>query len=382
MTATRLSLFLLGFSGVVAAHPPPEATSACANLQRGSSCVLKLGHSTLGGQCQAPALSAQLVCVPENRLAFNTTKNYQHQGNGSERRVMANHGEFQSRSGYQRRRAVRKHTTNQSQQPLQTIAADSAPIASSRVSITLEGDYRVLRANGVAAHTTGAFPNRGNPHRIREQNYVYRIPANPELSGKITPLGLHNFGLAVNGVPFDPGAAEWFLGDRNGDWQYEALSGAVPLGVDENHAHVQPSGAYHYHGLPTGLLSELDVSSQAHSPIVGWAADGFPIYALYGYQNRKDKTSAVVEMTSSHQLRSGSRPDQGSNPGGHYDGTFLADYEYIEGSGTLDECQGRITVTPDFPEGTYAYFLTEAWAVIPRCYKGTPSKDFVVQRGR
>ena len=379
ITVTFLYLSLLGWALTAEAHPPPEATDVCRNLQLGSSCAVKLRRVTLVGHCQVPALESQLVCVPEQRLTFTSTKNYQNNNNES-KRVRGKKSEYQSAGGNLRRRGARKHTTNQSDGSLNTIAADSAPIVSNRVSITVEGDYRVLRANGVAAHSTGAFPNRGNPHTIKEQNYVFRIPADPRMTGSIIPLGLHSFGLAVNGVPFDPGAAEWFLGDRNSSWQYEALSGAVPLGVDENHAHVQPSGAYHYHGLPTGLLSELNVSRKAHSPIIGWAADGFPIYALYGYQNKDDKTSAVVEMTSSHQLRSGNRPDTGSNPGGRYDGTFLADYEYVEGSGTLDECQGRVAVTPDFPEGTYAYFLTEAWAVIPRCYKGTPSNDFVFRR--
>ena len=53
---------------------------------------------------------------------------------------------------------------------------------------------------------------------------------------------MQDFGIAVNGVPFDPGAAEFYLGDRQSGWQYEALSGAVPLGIDENYAHVQPTG--------------------------------------------------------------------------------------------------------------------------------------------
>lgn len=66
----------------------------------------------------------------------------------------------------------------------------------------------------------------------------------------------------------------------------------------------------------------------------------------------------------------------GNEPGGYYDGTFLADYEYIEGAGTLDECNGRMTVSPEFPDGTYAYFLTSDFPNIPRCFKGTPSQDF------
>ena len=55
---------------------------------------------------------------------------------------------------------------------------------------------------------------------------------------------------------FDPGTAEFFQRNRNSEWNYEALSGAVKLGLDQNHAHVQPNGAYHYHGLPSKSLSK------------------------------------------------------------------------------------------------------------------------------
>ena len=154
------------------------------------------------------------------------------------------------------------------------------------------------------------------------------------------------------------------------------------MGVDDNYAHVQPSGAYHYHGLPTLLLSELNVSSKSHSPLIGWAADGFPIYALYGYEKGQNADSDIIKLTSSYRLRPNQRSSGGSNPGGNYDGTFVADYRYLEGAGTLDECNGRMTITDEFPDATYAYFLSESWPVIPRCYKGTPSKDFILQRAR
>jgi len=153
------------------------------------------------------------------------------------------------------------------------------------------------------------------------------------------------------------------------------------LGVDENNAHVQPNGAYHYHGLPTGLLAMLKMDSTVHSPLVGWAADGFPIYAMYGYATAGDAATPVKELHSSNRVKKGDRASGGDNPGGNYDGTFLADYEYAAGSGDLDECNGRQTVTPEFPNGTYAYFLTRTWPVIPRCLRGTPDESFARQRG-
>ena len=114
--------------------------------------------------------------------------------------------------------------------------------------------------------------------------------------------------------------------------------------------------------------------------LVGYAADGFPIYALYGYSDGQDSGATIIENTSSYRLKSGERPSDGGNPGGHYDGTFSADYEYVPGSGTLDECNGRFTVTPEFPEGTYAYFLTAEWPVVPRMVRGVPDAS-ALRRG-
>lgn len=274
---------------------------------------------------------------------------------------------------------LRNHLVNQAR-ALHLIPADHQPPGQNRFTVKVDGDLRVIQANGIPDHMTGAFPNRGNPNGIQAQRYLFRVPAKPTLAARITPLRMQDFGIGVNGVPFDPGAAEWYQGNRASGWQYEALSGAVPLGIDANHAHVQPTGAYHYHGLPTDLLKRLGVEKGKHSPIVGWAADGFPIYALYGYRDPQDPQSEIDELESSYRLKKGKRPTGKGNPGGSYDGTFLADYEFVEEQGDLDECNGRFAVTPDYPEGTYAYYLTNHWPVIPRAFRGTPSSDF--ERGR
>ena len=255
---------------------------------------------------------------------------------------------------------------------LEPLPATASPPAENQVSIRIEGDDRVIIANGIPNHKTGQFPNPGNPNRISVQRHEYRVPAKPQIADVITPMH-GEFGVAINGVPFDPGAGEFFDGEPG--WQYEPLSGAIDLGIDMSHAHVQPTGKYHYHGLPTGLIDAIEVKAGSHSPLIGWAADGFPMYAVYGYSDPKDATSPVKKLTSSYRLKEGDRPG-GNAPGGKYDGTFVRDYEFVAGSGDLDECNGRFTVTPEFPEGTYAYFMTEQWPVVPRMYRGTPSADF------
>ena len=280
---------------------------------------------------------------------------------------------------------MRKHTATKAQ-PIRLVTATKRLLVKNRQSEKTVGSKRVLASNGIPKHLVGTFPNQGNPHTITAQSYSFSIPTNPKPARVITPVhddqstgnqrGAPNrpFGIALNGVLFDPGTAEFWNGDRSANWNYEALGGSIGLGLDGNHAHVQPTGAYHYHGLPENYLDELGVKRNRHSLQVGWAADGFPIYALYGYQNPENTRSKIVEMTSSYRLKRGRRPSGNDGPGGKYDGAFLRDYEFVEGSGSLDECNGRFCVTPEFPDGTYAYFLTNKWPVVPRNFRGTPTQ--------
>lgn len=275
----------------------------------------------------------------------------------------------------------RKHTVTRAGN-LKLIPANEAPPEESRVSIEENGTVRQITSNAIPSHRVGAFPNRGNPNRIRPQAFEFELPAKPEPAASITYLhdprnhrmfrGPMRFGVALNGLLFDPGAAEFYLGDASLGWQYEPLSGAISLGLDENHAHVQPTGSYHYHGLPVGLMKRLGYRNGKHSPLIGWAADGFPIYAIQGYSDSRSRLSRIVELKSSYRLKKGRRPGGDGEPGGAYDGAFVGDYEFVNGAGDLDECNGRFGVTPEFPDGTYAYFLTRDWPVIPRAFRGTP----------
>ena len=277
---------------------------------------------------------------------------------------------------------MRQHRANEAQ-PLELVPATQPPPGSNEVRIDRRGADLEVRANALPAHAVGRFPNRGNPHAIEAQDHEFHLPANPQPAAQVTWLhrsasegerGPPNlpFGIALNGVLFDPGTAEFWRGDRSLDWNYEALGGAVPLGLDASHAHVQPGGVYHYHGLPTLLLDQLGLAPDQHSPLVGWAADGFPIYALRGYLDPQDPASGMKTMRSSYELKPGDRPSPPKGPGGRHDGAFVQDYVFVPGSGDLDECNGRFCVTPEFPEGTYAYFLTAEWPVIPRGFRGTP----------
>lgn len=240
-----------------------------------------------------------------------------------------------------------------------------------RVLLTLRSDQRVIEANGIPDHVPGQFPNRGNPNRISEQQHKFTIPAKPKVAEKTTSANFGWFGVALNGVPFESGTAEFW----SRDWKYEAIGGSVNLGLDEHLAHVQPTGAYHYHGLPTGLITKLGGDGKKMLQI-GWAADGFPIYTSYAPADAKDLKSALKKMRSSYQLKKGARPALPAGPGGTYNGEFTADYEFVPGSGDLDECNGRFGPTPEFPQGTYYYCITAEFPFASRLWRGTPDASF------
>jgi len=243
-------------------------------------------------------------------------------------------------------------------------------IAGHQVKITVSGGERVIMANGLPDHAPGKFPNRGNPNRLSAQDHNFRVPTNPQIAPRVTPGQGAWFGVALNGVPFEPGTAEFWNGQRA--WNYEAKSGAIDLGLDAHNAHVQPTGAYHYHGLPTGLIQNLGGDGKKML-LVGWAADGFPIYTSYAHRVATNLASPLQKMKSSWQLKPG---DRAGGPGGKHDGKFTADYEYVSGSGDLDECNGRFGVTPEFPQGTYYYCITEEFPQLARSWRGTPDASF------
>lgn len=277
---------------------------------------------------------------------------------------------------------------------VQHSAAQSADIAiTGSAEMRIVGNKRVFMSDGLPSHQTGQFPNRGNPNQIKAQSIQVEMPLNPVKN--TVAQDIRALGIALNGVLFEPGTAECFGQTRGGGtdhsakhpkrgqkpqagqnrqanqgqrrrgrpsdcaWREEALvNGKGRLGLDDNNAHVQPTGLYHYHGIPEGLVAQLprDDKGDVH---IGYAADGFPIYV--------DLTGA---KTPSYQLKSGNRPSGENQPGGAYDGTYTADFEFKSASGTLDACNGQMVA------GQYRYYATSHFPYLPRCLWGEVDKSF------
>lgn len=111
------------------------------------------------------------------------------------------------------------------------------------------------------------------------------------------------------------------------------------------------------------------INPDEHSPLIGFAYDGFPIYGAYGYANA-DGTGGIVRIKSSYQLRNitvrthyanGNNVTDGPPVNSTYPlGYFREDYEFVAHNTAdyLDEHNGRFCVTPEYPNGIYCYFTT------------------------
>ena len=239
-----------------------------------------------------------------------------------------------------------------------TLASDDH---ASTVTVTLTDTERLLEGNGLPNHDTGEFPNAGNPNSISEQAVSASFPLEPVHTGEAEPV--KEPGLSIAGVKFDPQTAETATCSNGTTYRIEALQDVVDLGLDTNNAHVQPTGAYHYHGVSSDLVDAADTGGDLVH--VGFAYDGHLIvYSKSG------------EYSSSYQLSTDERAGtdcawddrasgetivfEGTTP----DGSFVEDWDHVDGAGDLDECNG-IEI-----DGEYVYLLTDEYPYVPRCLMG------------
>ena len=209
-------------------------------------------------------------------------------------------------------------------------------------------------------------PWTANPNTPSNQNFCFRINRNPqENTGTKTETPMGHVGVWTNGVSIFN--AKDGMSYNNGNVWYQDALYFEGISFDDCLGHPAQNGEYHHHVNPTCLYDDDD--DQNHSPIIGYAFDHFPIYGAYGYTNTNG-TGAIKRMESSYQQRNittrTTLPDGTALSAGQHGpvvssqyplGAFIQDYEFIAGSGDLDEFNGRYCVTPEYPLGTYAYFV-------------------------
>ena len=250
------------------------------------------------------------------------------------------------------------------------------------VTISSDGVYMTFSTPGIANHDMEG----GTAGNIVAQDFDWKLPITPTNNTNCNPIVSINgcdiapdrgpVAVAVNGVPFygpedGPGgdAVAHEIGIYDEDRQ------EIDLGICG--AHMGPGG-YHYHfdgncmhwHNETNEDSDYEfskVDNSTHSPIIGFAFDGYPIYGSYGHVDGN-----VTLMRSNYILK--------ENSGMGYNG--IDDYEYSpDNGGHLDACNGRFSPTPEFPDGIYHYYSTmpimgsnpdanNAFPYFINCYRG------------
>lgn len=207
-------------------------------------------------------------------------------------------------------------------------------------------------------------PWTANPNTPSDQSLVTKITRNPVAnSGTLTSTPMGNIGVWTNGVVIfnQKDGYYWnnttssFSSPGTGTWNRNALV-YEGISFDDCLGHPNQGGAYHHHVNPKCLYDASN--SSVHSPIIGYAFDGFPIYGAYGYTNT-DGTGAIKRMSSSYVLSTATSRLDGPPVNSTYPlGNLCEDYVFTQGAGDLDVHNGRFCVTPEYPDGIYAYFVT------------------------
>ncbi len=300
----------------------------------------------------------------------------------------------------------------------------SSPAYSGVQEVDYSSNWVYLRSSGLGFHVMGPWYLDGGRLKIfpnlPENTHTFtRIPRTSTLTvpSTKTATGLGAIGCFVDGVAmynswdayFWTGSVDTNMGSSSGlYWRRDAY---VNEGVsfDPAYAHQDQSGTYHYHANPPALRyllgdsvnynSTTDTYTENptnlhHSPILAWVNDGYPLYGPYGYSNALDPNSGIRRMVSGYVLRNGQNGTDNltntmratipawavrvfggvssnqsgpavstSYPLGRYmeDNAYLGDLGKTQGVDfDLDEYNGRYCVTPEFPGGTYAYFVSIA----------------------
>lgn len=203
-------------------------------------------------------------------------------------------------------------------------------------------------SNGFNSSIDGGFSSLKlygdeNPSSVVESQELFRIPLNPVYNDSPTDTALGTVGVSVNGIPiYNP-------------FEDQIETSAYGRIFSSCCGHPQRDGIYHYHKYPTCLrfiqgstwqsekekCDALDalLESNGHSPLIGFALDGWPIYGPVGWV---DANRNSVLLRSSYTGAN----DSAGNP------------SYIAVSGDLDICNGITSPTPEFPEGIYHYVMS------------------------
>ena len=213
-----------------------------------------------------------------------------------------------------------------------TVVTGSVPDVYKKIygaqSITIEGDYVVIKSNGMPDHksvyyastnalyesfsgkTFGNNTFNKNPNSISSQSLTFKIPLSPKKASSVSTTPLGAMGVSLNGVPF----FNQYAGPN------QPLTNEI-TSFDQYYGHPQQSGQYHYHVEPIYLTTKKATKSS----LLGFLLDGFPVYGPE--ENGKTVTNADLDAFHGHTHVTTDYPS------GIYHYHFTADAPYLNGNG-------------------------------------------------
>ncbi len=164
-----------------------------------------------------------------------------------------------------------------------------------QISVSHDEQFIIIKSQGYPNHPTAIFPNSDNPNSIQIQDFTFRLPLVPKLADSITRVPMGPIGTALNGVVFfNPFEMEGM----------NAVEGYSEVWLDACCGHPQQTGVYHYHKYPSCVKSPFQDDGKSHSPIIGFAFDGFPLYGpceREGAMAKDLKGTEALDVCNGHQ---------------------------------------------------------------------------------
>ncbi len=249
-----------------------------------------------------------------------------------------------------------------------------------------------LTATGLPYHSYGNLDDPNTPDDIEiDKTFPWRggtdISAEDKVATDPGTIGYWINGVSIVSPNAGTDAPDGFValsGFNYNKSAYTAFALNYSWGADDAGGFSSADGTYHYTDFSFDLswtsgdgfvsgnnntgsseLSEIPYLSgsltqaNGHSKIIGISLDGYPIYGPFGYTDPLSSTGGVSLMESGYTFKNSNyrAGTAASNLTQYPMGMFVQDYEFTD-AGTLDEHNGRYCVTPEYPNGTYAYFVT------------------------
>ena len=224
-------------------------------------------------------------------------------------------------------------------------------------------NFSYVKCTGIPSYTIG--PWAMNPNIPTNQSWSFKIARFPVPAPTPAAAGNGQIGVLVNGVVlFNPGDA---MSYNNQNIWHRVAQYFEAVSFDTSGGHPAPGGVYHYH---INMKKLYTPDENEHSPILGYMFDGYPLYGPYAFSNTNG-TGGIRRMISGYMKRNittrTTLPDGTVLQSNQYGpavssqyplGCFIEDYVLSASGSDLDNHNGRFSVTPEYPDGTYAYFIT------------------------